>query len=374
MRSLKLLPLALLLLAAAAQSTAQAAPQVTTVVRGLDAPRHLAFSRGQLFVAEAGRGGSGPCFMGPEGPACMGATGAVTRIDRNGHRSRVAKGLPSFANTPGGTHAIGPHGIAVRGSRVYITNGGPGDPADNSGATLTRDALARNNGAAALFGRVLRIKRGGPGRIADIYAFERANNPDAQVGNPGVDSNPVGLLLDGSRFVVADAGGNALDIARPGGRVSALAIFPNRDVPGPSGAQVAMQAVPTGVALGPGGSYYVSELTGFPFPAAAANVYRVNRRTGAISVAASGFTNIMDLAFGRDGTLYVLEFDHDGLLTGTTDGAVIAVSPNGARRQLQLPAGTLTEPGGIAIGPRGTLFVTNQSGTPGAGQVLRIVP
>src|SRR3954453_16155323 len=77
-------------------------PMVRVIATGLDSPRHLAFSdRGDLFVAEAGRGGSTtPCFVGGEGPACRGATGAVTRIDRWGRQSRIVSGLPSMANTP----------------------------------------------------------------------------------------------------------------------------------------------------------------------------------------------------------------------------------------------------------------------------------
>jgi ribosomal protein S14 len=59
-----------------------------------------------------------------------------------------------------------------------------------------------------------------------------------------------------------------------------------------------MQAVPTSVVVGPDRQYYVSQLTGFPSHLAAP-VYRVNPRTGAVTVVASGFTNIMDLAFGR---------------------------------------------------------------------------
>src|SRR6185503_3264628 len=90
---------------------------VEVIASGLDSPRHLAFgSRGDLFVAEAGRGGSGPCFIGGEGPACMGATGAVTKIDRWGHQSRIVEGLASYANTPGNDNAIGPHGITVLGA------------------------------------------------------------------------------------------------------------------------------------------------------------------------------------------------------------------------------------------------------------------
>jgi sugar lactone lactonase YvrE len=375
--------LVVLLLALGVAPAAAAAPaagattrtSVDVVASGLDSPRHLAFgSRGDLFVAESGRGGSGPCFIGGEGPACMGASGAVTKVDRRGRQSRIAEGLASYANTPGDANAIGPHGITVLGAdRVFVTNGGPTEPKDESGATISRDTLAAQNPAADLFGRLLRIKHHGRIRnVADLWAFERDVNPDAAVGNPAIDSNPVDVLFDRGRFVVADAGGNAVDVVSRRGRVRNLAVFPNRPVPNPfGGPDVPMQAVPTSVVEGPDGQYYVSQLTGFPFPPGGANVFRVNPRTGAVSVFASGFTNIMDLAFGRHGTLYVLEIDHDGLLGGSTDGGLFAVSRDGQQRQIALAPGTLTMPGGIAVGKDG-LYVTNNSGSPGGGQVLRI--
>ena len=375
MRMLRSVPLAML--AALVLAPAAHAARVDVVASGLDSPRHLAFGAdGALFVAEAGRGGAGPCFIGGEGPACMGASGAVTKIDRNGFQSRIATGLASYANTPGDTNAIGPHGIALRGGRrVYITNGGPTEPKDPAtGARIPRWKLAEQNPAARLFGRVLRIGPfGAPQSVADIWRFERLENPDAAVGNPAVDSNPVDLLFDRGQIVVADAGGNAIDVAGSRGRVRNLAVFPNRPgVPNPfGGPPIDMQAVPTSVVRGPDSAYYVSQLTGFPFPVGGANVYRVDPSTGAISVYKAGFTNIMDLAFGRDGTLYVLEIAHESLLAGT-DGAIFAIPPGGgAAQQIELPAGTLTLPGGITVHGR-ALYVTNNSVSPGGGQVLRI--
>src|SRR5689334_7350401 len=96
MRSLKVLPIAV----AAALAVAPAAqaggggPLVSLVASGLDSPRHLAFgARGDLFVAEAGRGGpTAPCFVGGEGPGCWGPTGSVTKVDRWGRQSRIISG------------------------------------------------------------------------------------------------------------------------------------------------------------------------------------------------------------------------------------------------------------------------------------------
>jgi hypothetical protein len=364
--------LAAFVAAPAAQAHGGGGPPIQTIATGLDSPRHLAFGPwGDLYVAEAGRGGAGPCFTGGEGPACMGDSGAVTKIDRWGHQTRIAEHLASFANTPGDMNAIGPHGIAVVGGQVFVTNGGPTEPKDASGARIDRAILAAQNPAADLFGWLLRLRHHGPPqKIADIWAFERDVNPDATVGNPDIDSNPVDVLFDGRRFVVADAGGNAIDVVRPWGRVSNLAVFPNRTVPF-GGGQVPMQAVPTSVVLGPDRQYYVSQLTGFPFPVGGANVYRVDPRTGATSVVASGFTNIMDLAFGRDGTLYVLEIDHNSLLVPGNEGAIFAISRSGEQRRLELPAGSLPMPGGITVGRR-ALYVTINSGSPGDGAVVRI--
>jgi hypothetical protein len=82
----------------------------------------------------------------------------------------------------------------------------------------------------------------------------------------------------------------------------------------------------------------------------------------------------MDLAFGDDGTLYVLEIDSDNILDamGSREGSIWAVSKRGTKRRLALPAGKLIEPGGIAVGKRDELYVSNHSREAGMGEVLRI--
>jgi hypothetical protein len=353
----------LLLLAGVALAlTAPAAnaAKVETIATGLDNPRHLAFGGHALFVMEAGRGGEGPCFPSPEGgTACVGDSGAVTMVTRHGQR-RVVEGLASFADEETGNGAIGPHGIDISRKGFFITNGGP------TGAN--RDELAAQNPVADLFGRVLGVRRHGRiVRLVDVWDFERDNNPDGEVGNPAIDSNAVDVLADHGRLVIADAGANTLLRTRRNGSLRVLHVFPNTP-PEPDG----MQAVPTGVVKGPRGDYFMSQLTGFPFPVGGASVYRVDDRTGDAEVFASGFTNIMDLAFDKHGTLWVLEIDHDSLLTPTPDGAIFAVDRKGNKRQLELDPGTLTHPGGITVGRDGALYVTNHGDTAGNGEVLRI--
>jgi hypothetical protein len=386
-RALKLLPLtAALALAAAAPASAQSVDDIDVIAEGLDNPRHVAVSQdGDVYVAESGRGGdpetSRSCFDSAEGPACTGATGAVTRISRHWWRyrqERIAKGLASFA-PESGDNAIGPHGVFVKGDDVFVTNGGPTAPTrgDPPVVVLRDPTLVSEEPVSALYGTLLELRRHGRLRlIADIWRFEHDNNPDEQVGNPLIDSNPVDVYADRGRFFVADAGGNTVLRVSRGGRISVAGLFPNVDTPGPGGETIPMNAVPTGVVKGPDGALYVSQLTGFPFPVEGANVFRRDPMTGEFSPYASGFTNAMDLAFGRDGTLYVLEIDSDSLFTPvgpSMEGGIWAVPPGGGTPQrIELPAGTLIHPGGIAVDRGGDLLVSNRATEAGDGQVLEI--
>lgn len=370
--------------AAAAPASAASVDDIDVVASGLDNPRHVAVGwNGDVYVAEAGRGGdharSKSCFDSAEGFACTGATGAVTRIARHRGRmrqERVLDGLASFAPADGSS-AIGPHGVFADAFGLLVTNGGPTAPTRGTPPVpVLRDpTLVREERVSALYGTLLRVNRPGHARVvADLWRFERDNNPDAEIGNPLVDSNPVDVWSDHGAYVVADAGGNSLLRVSRGGKVRVLSLFGNIPTPNPfGGPPIPMNAVPTGVVRGPDGAYYMSQLTGFPFPVGGAKVFRVDPRTGAATTYASGFTNAMDLAFGRDGTLYVLEIDHDSLLNPSREGALLAVPRGGGTPQpIALPAGTLTEPGGIAVGQRGELYVSNHAREAGTGEVLRL--
>jgi hypothetical protein len=343
---------------------AQAPLQV--IASGLDNPRGLAFGPdGALYVVEAGRGGSSPLCL-PENSAppgrfrCYGPTGAVTRITGIGVQERVVTGLPSLA-VPGGDAATGPHDIDFGFGNAFITIGFGGDPA------VRAPFIAAGIG----LGNLVRVLPNGTwSYVVDLSAYETAANPDGGA----IDTNPYGLRVLADQAIFTDAGANALLRIGLDGRVSTLAAFPNRLVPSPLGGIVPMQSVPTSVSLAPDGNYYVGELTGFPFPVGAAQVYRVPPQGGTPVVVATGFTNIIDVVIDRNGVGYVLEHDADGLfapLGPSEGGRLTRVTRDGTRTVIASTG--LVRPGALAIGTDGAIYVTNRSVSAGGGEVVRIV-
>lgn len=326
-----------------------AEPIVTVVMARLDNPRGLAFGpEGALYVAEAGRGGDGPCFLSSANEyRCYGPTGAITRLWR-GEQVRVVTGLPSHA-PPGGTFAGGANDISFQGvGGMFVAMGLGNDP------QLIRPLLGT---AGNVLGTLLHVNAAGGWRVlADIAAYEAAVDPNGGL----IDSNPYGVLAEAGSRLVVDAGANALFRVTADGTVTTIAAFPSRPTR-------STDSVPTSVAVGPDGAYYVGESTGAPFASGAARIYRVVEGQEP-EVHLEDFKMIVDLAFGDDGTLYVLQFA-TGPVFFTGPGELIRIAPDGSRRVV---LGGLNFPTSVAVGVDGALYVTNRGIAPGVGEVLRI--
>ena len=331
-----------------------AVASVSVVMSNLNNPRGLAWGpEGALYVAEAGTGAvTTNCVTTPRGNSCYSGTGSISRLWK-GEQERIVTGLPSVF-TAGPNDAGGPHDISFQGrGNAYVTIGWGGPPAARAGL----GAVGSN------FGTLLRLTPNGAWSVeADIAAFEAANNP---AGGP-VDSNPYGVLAEPGREFLTDAGGNSVLELTANGELSLVTTLPGTPSPPPFNQS---EPVPTEVNRGPDGALYVSTLTGAPFVAGNAAIWRVVPGS-APTIYAGGFKTITDFDFGPDGSLYVIQFASAPLFFGQP-GLLIRVAPNGTRTTLN---SSLTNPTGVLVGEDGAIYVSNRGNVAAVGEVLRIVP
>jgi hypothetical protein len=338
-------------------SATAADPTVHVLATGLNNPRGIAVSSsGRVLVAEAG-------------------TGKILAI-RRGVVSTLASGLPVLTSPEGETTGV--VNVAVRDGRVSVAIGAGPQTVDRR------------------FDTVRRLREHGSRLIANIQRF-RNSHPDVtdldQPPNP-TDSNAYGLAaISRGRLLVTDAAGNELDLIGSDGRVRRVAKFPNAVIstshlpPGllpPAITALPAEAVPTAVAVGPDGWWYVSELKGFPFTPGASRIWRISPSArnvvcdptathGPCTVFADGLTSVTGLDFGPDGSMYVVEIVKAGVLNlftgGDTTGALIKIK-HGV--WTELVPGQLHAPGDVAVGRNGTVYVTDLSISPNGGRVLAI--
>jgi sugar lactone lactonase YvrE/ribosomal protein L24E len=353
------------------------AASIQTIATGLNSPRHLTVGPdGALYVAEAGTGGPGPTGSNcvatvNEAHAattdCLGTTGSIARITTGGVVTTALAGLPSIVTEPAGglpAEYIGPASTAyVNGKLEVVTEV----------QDLNSDGTNKFGAAGTNLGQLITAAPGSAASTWSVggtnFAAYAAAHPQGSsslgtgAGESATDSDPYALTPYNGGFAVADAAANDLLWVSSTGTISQLATFPAQ-----SGTSA--QAVPTSVAVGPDGALYVGELVGAPSTPGSAVVYRVVPGQSP-TVYATGFSAITDVAFDRDGRLLVLEYDTKGLLDTTgASGAVIRVNQDGS--QTTLASTGLTEPTGLAVGPNGSIYVSNNGDTAAGGSIVEI--
>jgi len=344
------------------------AATVQVVADHLNTPRGLVYDQAnhRVLVAESGleAGDTGPCTTGEEGtPLCYGPTGSIFQYsETGGFTGRIVTGLPS-ETIPGGGAVLGLHDLSLFNGQLLAVFG-------LLGTTATRTGLGPD---AGLMAQVARVNDNGTVvGFADTATFEE------QTYGADEESDAYGILSGNFGTVVVNAGGHPVDAngiggndllrVQPNGTISTIAAFPARAPAANPNREI--ESVPTCVARGPDGAFFVGELTGFPYYPGEARVWRVvpgHQPT----VYADGFTNIIDCTFDRQGRLLVLEIAHKGLLNADQTGALIRIGSNGKHKILATDG--LTNPGGIAVAGAGTFYVTNfTASTDGTGQLLRV--
>jgi hypothetical protein len=311
--------------------------------------RDLATRELPTEAAVEARGPAGP----PDGPFHF--SGAVFDIAATPNGSilvAVTEIDPDFNFVGNTIKEFGQRGIAD----VTDVPVAPGSPVNGLAPIGQRNFFATSGGQDLAVGAGLwRVSQGNARLVADIEAFTLGDWPRGAPGphpawkdfrcealgvfSAGPQTNPYHVTaLSGSEVLIGDAANNGVLSARTDGRIEVVAFMDppldpatgERMVLGEvEGVTCYVEPVPTSVAIGPDGAYYVGELTGTtaenfvgePSPTGLARVWRIE--PGARDVvcpsaqcreAISGLTTVIDLEFGPDGRLYVVEFDQHGFL------------------------------------------------------------
>jgi hypothetical protein len=343
---------------------------------GLENPRGLAFGPdGRLYVAEAGSGGTECLPPAHEEEQCIGFTSGVSSIDaKDGHK--VISGEFSVASKEG-TAATGIDGISFdNDGGLFAIETGSTDIVPQSSPKVSQPTLEK---ARSQIGRLIELRPGGRGltTVANVGHFDfQWSGEKENIGRvPGQfpDANPYAVYAAPNERFVVDAASNTLDEVRADGSVKVLVFFPNPNS--------FTDAVPTCVARGPDGAFYIGELTGGGSGPGASVVWRVVEGQQP-QPWATGLTAVTGCGFDRDGDFYAVEFStlgFESFAPGT--GALVRVPPHSSA-PIPIVSNTpghtdspLSFPNGFAAGPNGGIYVSNWSIAPASlklGQVVRI--
>lgn len=316
---------------------------VTTVASGLAGPMGIeADNRGNLWVSESGT-------FNPNGDGKTGThndDGKVVLITRNGKIYDAITHLESYANVAS-KELQGTVHILLDGRILYVLSGDHLYSADVSHFKAGDKPLdARNLPSEDIAGVISQIPS--------------SNNPEK-------DSHPYNLTKgpDGDLYI-SDAGANAIVHRRGPNNYSILAEIPaitNPEFPNIGGPTV--QPVPTSIMFD-GRDFLVTTLTGFPFPAGQAKIYKVSM-SGNVSVYQDGLTMLVDQAAGHGSDHIVVSYASSfSLASGYAPNSGSLLWVNGFSSTVL--TGGLNQPVGIKQVNDYTWYVTSL----GDGSVLKV--
>lgn len=300
-------------LATTPAASADTAPALTPIGGDFVSPLHLAFGPGStLYVADA-------------------FTASIQKVSlRTGARTTAFQGAQPLP------------GVDVAGNGSIKATLSIGDPTQ----PLPTSLISVN-------------QAGGSRTLADLLAFEVANNPDGQnPAAPDSQSNPYSVLALPGRTIVADAGANDLLVVGANRKVRALTAFPTFEAEGcqqNNNGDVSCDPVPTDVELGPDGFLYVSGLGA----EVQGHIYKVNQWTGEIVRTWGGLPPLTGIAVASDGTIYA---------SSIFAGAVFRIGRDGSTSIASVPFPTDVEIG------QGMVVVGSMPLTGGPGAVYRVAP
>jgi len=334
------------------------AATVTVVASGLHSPRGIDIgANGRIVVAETG-------------------AGRILEVQPGTERV-LAAGLPVLVSPEGEATGVTNVTLTGSGNLFAITGEGPADSTEP-------------------FQTLWRVGTGNVRALAAIGSYQATDPDPTDLDEPAfpTQSNPYGLTSIGaSSVLITDAGNNDLLLRTASGRIVTVARFPSEPIGTahlppffgiPPNIQLPAEVVPTTVAVGPDGYWYVGQLQGFPFTPGASDIWRIAPWARNATCDAdtsdgcekwmSGFTSIIGIDFGPDGSLYVAEMVKSGVLNfflGLDDVGALYRVKDGVKTELA--AGQLHLVGDVAVSPKGAVYVTTGNVTTD-GAVVRVSP
>jgi len=290
----------------------------------------------------------------PIGPYKGAFAARISKISLNGVRSTVVSHLPSSQTNPAsGSNISGVADVQFINSTLYGLESGAGC---SHGLAGTNNTIFRVN------------PDGTTTTIADLSTFLKANpvaHPDHDDFEP--DGTWFGMVAVGGVLYVTEPNHQELDRITQQGQISRVVDMSTQFVP-PDGWRG-----PTGITFH-NGNFYIGTLGTFPVHPGSENIYKITPE-GNISVAASGLSTVLGVAFDAQGHMFALESITTAGPPGPASvgsGKVVCIGENG---KLPTVASGLTFPTAMTFGPDGALYVSNMGfggPTPDTGQIMRI--
>lgn len=367
-----LLSLLVLLAAAAPPSEAQS---ITVFASGLDGPRGLKFGPdGNLYVAEAGRGGTNVTsnceqVPAPVGPYHGGPSARISKITPDGHVLIVADGLPSAKSSLPSGDTDGVADVAFVGGRLFALLSGGGCSHGNPDTP---------NGVIQVD-----VDHHTWSYVADLSAFLKATpvaNPAPSAEDFEPDGTWYGMVAVRGRLYATEPNHQQIVRISPfAGKVHRIV-----DVSARSSTWIG----PTGIAVSTGDAadeesggldesdveatdpnLFFGNLAPFPISPGSAGVFKIMPSSG-LEVRELGLTTVVGLAFDNRDRLYVLELSGAPGFPAPGAGKLVRVSSSGATEEIVTG---LVVPTAMTIGPDGSIYISNfGAAPPGLGQILRV--
>jgi hypothetical protein len=353
MKTFKSVILGMVLLGALA-ALAQTSSNVSVFATGFNNPRGLKFGPdGNLYVAEGGAGGTlssvGVCkqVVAPIGPYTGGFTARISKVTPDGTVTTVADNLPSDQTSAAqGSLVSGVADVAFIGNTLY---------AILAGAGCSHGLVGTHNG-------VLRVKPdGSTTMVANLSAFQKRHpvaNPQPDDFEP--DGTWYSMIAVHGDFYAIEPNHGELDAIETEGEIRRVL-----DI-----SKIQGHIVPTAIAFN-GHDFYVGNLDTFPIKDGSSKIMKITPG-GHLTTVYINLSDILGLAFDREGRLYVLENTTGNPFPTPKTGKILRV--DGKNKYKEIATG-LSLPTAMTFGPDGNLYVSNLGFGPppiGLGQVLKV--